>query len=239
MLSFALAVPALERHYIGAASALGDGSYFHKVISFQFTAARAHGLTTVACNTGKACHSDRAAINSSRQPNGDSYHQNSPKANTMRPKLLWRGRRRGEAGLLAQGSASPAGFCGPPATNNMPALHPLFAARAQTSGPIVALTKDPYQLRRHCAPPRAEERTNPSPKSRPLTWRRTFTAGQLRPAVARWFRFTRDSCRRVTAEKLLPVLDADPHLIEILWAFFGQQAILFAAFLQTVNPIAI
>ena len=51
--------------------------------------------------------------------------------------------------------------------NNMRALHPLFAARAQTSGLIVALTKDPNQLRKHCVRPRSEGWTNTSPKSTP------------------------------------------------------------------------
>ena len=70
MLAFALAVPALERHYIGAATALWIGSYFHKVMSFPFVAGRADGLMAVARNAGNAFQLDMAAINSSRQPNG-------------------------------------------------------------------------------------------------------------------------------------------------------------------------
>jgi hypothetical protein len=62
MLAFALAVPALERHYIGAASALWIGSYFHKVMSFPFAAARADGLATVAGNAGKVFQLDGGCI---------------------------------------------------------------------------------------------------------------------------------------------------------------------------------
>ena len=70
MRSFALAVPAPERDYIGAASALWIGSYFHTVLSFPFVTGRADGQVAVACNAGKAFQSDRAGISSSRQPNG-------------------------------------------------------------------------------------------------------------------------------------------------------------------------
>lgn len=43
---------------------------FHRVMSFQFAAARADGMVAAACNAGKAFQADKAAINSSRQPNG-------------------------------------------------------------------------------------------------------------------------------------------------------------------------
>ena len=39
-------------------------------MSFQFAAARADGMVAAACNAGKAFQADKAAINSSRQPNG-------------------------------------------------------------------------------------------------------------------------------------------------------------------------
>jgi hypothetical protein len=62
MLSFDLAVPALERHYIGAASALWISSYFHKVMSFPFAAARADGQVAVTGNAGKVFQLDGGCI---------------------------------------------------------------------------------------------------------------------------------------------------------------------------------
>ena len=95
MLAFALAVPALERHYIGAASALWIGSYFHTVLSFPFAAGRADSLVAAACNASNVFQLDGGCIISLRQAQevsaattpGDGAHRITGRESRRKPAV--------------------------------------------------------------------------------------------------------------------------------------------------------
>jgi hypothetical protein len=95
MLAFALAVPALERHYIGAATALWIGSYFHTVLSFLLAAGLAEGQVALACDARKVFQLYEGCIASLRQAEevlaattlGDGAHRITGRESRRKPAV--------------------------------------------------------------------------------------------------------------------------------------------------------